>query len=212
MFALLSNIIHPIKLAIKSLKMRKGRTALTILGVVIGITTIIIILSIGTGLKNIIMDQLGTFGSDTIFVEYKIPDMDDMSMGVYMGAGMAMDSIKIKEMEGLDDKSRYPDIDGVYGVQIGEEYAVYNGEEYKAMIWATNSSYIDIDETNIAFGRFFTDEEDRGLAKVAVIGPKVAKKLFGDDNPIGKRVRFSKINWLIVGVAAVFYSESCRRK
>lgn len=180
--------------------MHKGRSMLTILGVVVGITTIIIILSIGEGLKNIILSQMGSFGSDTVFVEVSIPEVSEASKGIYMGSGLTIDTLKISEVEGLNDEKAHPEIKDVYAVQMGQSYIVHDSEEMKATIFATNPSFIDIDSSEVEYGRFFTEEEEESLSKVIVLGSEIAERLFPYEDPIGQYVKFDKISWRVVGV------------
>jgi putative ABC transport system permease protein len=189
-----------ILIAWKALVAHKARTLLTVLGVSIGISTIIIILSTGQGLRNIIMSQLAGFGSDTVFVEIKIPDTNDLSGGINMVQGVTIDTLKIEEMEELRNNPRFPEIKEAYGAQMGQDFAVYKGEEVRVTTFATNNSFIDIDSINIDKGRFFSDDEEKSMSKLAVIGSVVAEKLFRDEDPIDKSFKMGNFNWRVVGV------------
>jgi len=196
----LHNISNSTKLAIKALRAHKARTLLTVLGIVIGITTIIMILSTGQGLQNIILSQMGSFGSDTIFIEWKVPNASDTADGAYLGTGFIVDSLKIDEIHEFQNKDLYPDIAAVYGMQMGQSYVVRGGQEIGASVWATDASFIDVDNSKVEFGRFYSTEEDTSLKKVIVLGARVAEKLFGEEDPLGKYVKFDRINWRVVGV------------
>lgn len=184
--------INPAIIAWRSLLAHKFRTSLTILGIVIGITTIIIILSIGQGLSNLILTQLGMWGSDTVFVEVRVPEASDVAGGIYQTSGYNIDTLKISEVEELANKKYFPDIDSVYGAQLGETFATFGGEELKVMIWSGGAAMYEVEDLDIAQGRFYTEEEENSLSKVIVIGPKVAEIFFKDEDPIGKMITFEK--------------------
>lgn len=196
----INKLRESIRMAWRALVAHKARTLLTVLGVSIGISTIIIILSTGQGLRNIILGQLSGFGSDTVFVEIKIPDTNDFSGGINMVQGVTIDTLKIEEMEELRNNPRYPEFNEIYGVQLSQDFAVYKGEEKRVATFATNSSFISIDDVKLSKGRFFNVDEEKSLKKLTVIGSDVAEKLFRDEDPLDKNIKIGKINWKVVGV------------
>ncbi|MDD4352091.1 MAG: ABC transporter permease [Candidatus Gracilibacteria bacterium] len=194
------NLSYSIQLAVNNLKRQKTRTILTLLGIIIGISTIIVILSAGGGLKKIILSQLGTWGSDTVFVEITVPDTSDVSAAIYRSSGFTVTTLKTDEMEALKDKYRFPEIKNVYALQFGQALISYGSEEVTGNIIQTNPSFIEIDSSEVEYGRFFTEDEERGLKKVIVIGNGIAEKLFPGEDPVSKSIKFDNLKWEIVGV------------
>ena len=186
-------------MAFQSLGQNKVRTLLTTLGIMIGIMIVIMVLGLGESAERYIVNQIETFGSSTVYVEIKVPGgaKTDPSDAVHMVEGVTITSLKEKDMEAA---ARLPNVDDVYASVYGMEKAVYRNEAKRYMIWGATASFINIDESEVEEGRFFTHEEDRGLARVAVIGSAVREQLFHEEDPIGKKIRIKNENFRVVGV------------
>jgi putative ABC transport system permease protein len=186
-------------LAVQGLKTNRGRTILTTIGIIIGIATIVIVLSAGRGLEGFIKGQIETFGADTIEVEVKIPSVSDMEMASSMVGGAEVTTLKVDDFEAL---KTLPNVENYYAATLGQFRSVYQNKNKRTTIFAVSASLPEIDlEMKIAEGRFFSDREDRGQAKVIVLGPDIKKDLFGDENALGKTVKINQINFKVVGVA-----------
>lgn len=191
-------LIQPIKSAIKSLARNKGRTALTILGVVIGITAVIVVLSAGQAIKNLIIGEIEAFGSNFIQVEVKTPQTSQASAenAFSMVGGSFITTLKEEDAEAM---AKHSNIGQFYTGVMGQKLLTYESEFKKVNILGTNAAFIDIDTSEIAEGRFFTEEENQGLAKVVVLGYKLKEKLFGDQDPINERVKVGKEKFRVIG-------------
>jgi len=188
-----------VEIASKSLRTNKGRTILTLLGVVIGITAVIVVISAGNGLEQYITSQVETFGSDTIEVEIKIPNTEHTSSENATGfaGGISVTTLKIEDAEAIVE---HPNISEAYAGAMSQDLLSYQGEIKKSFLFGVSASFDEIDNGEISEGRFFTDEEDKSLSRVVVLGSKVKDRLFGDSDAVGQSIRINKVNYRVVGV------------
>jgi len=188
-----------IKIAYKSLTTHKLRSFLTILGIVIGITSVILVFSAGEGLKGLVLSQIEAWGTDMIEVEIKVPSASQTSTENATGMAMGVSITTLKESDAEAIKSN-PNVTNVYSTVIGQETVTYLDQTKVKQIWGTNASFIDIDAAEVETGRFFTAEEDKSLAKVVIIGQNIVKDFFGNQDPIGKTLKIGKNNFKVIGV------------
>ncbi|MCK5286051.1 MAG: ABC transporter permease [Candidatus Pacebacteria bacterium] len=190
------------KLAFISFSANKLRTSLAVLGVTIGISSIIVVFSAGEGIKGIVLNQVESFGSDTIQVEIKVPTSKKGLASEAQSAAALMQGAQVTtlSLDDLEDVKKLPNIIDAYGVYMGQETVSYYNEIYNTYTWSTNSSFINIDSTELAYGRFFTKAENNSLATVAILGSKIKEKLFGDNDPIGKTIKIHNVRFKIIGV------------
>jgi len=192
-----------IKSSITAMLANKTRTSLTILGMVIGISAVIIVFSAGEGIKSLVLGQVESYGTDVIISEVRIPTgkKSQTSKDIQSGAAMAQ-GVQITTMtaDDIEDINKIPNIVTSYGGIMGQEQISYENELKKGYIFGTNEAYIDIDKSEIADGRFFTAEEENSLSEVVVLGSKVKDKLFGDNDPLGKMIKIRKNKFRVIGV------------
>ncbi|MFA7171344.1 MAG: ABC transporter permease [Candidatus Paceibacterota bacterium] len=194
-------ILKTMKLAFAGLTSNKTRTGLSVFGIVIGVAAVIIIVSMGQGLKSLILGQLTSFGSDVMSIEIKIPGSDMASSSRSMAQGVVITTLKSADAEALRDKDRFPYIKVASGYSSGMELATYEDEEKQAMIIASDAYYPEIDTLTVAKeGRFFTQAENDSVSQVVLIGSDIAKKFFGEDDPVGKNIKIKNKNFLVIGV------------
>lgn len=186
--------------AAKSLKSHKARTFLSVLGVVIGISAVIVVMSAGEGLKSFILKQIEVFGSDTIEVEVKVPNVKHTSSENATGivSGISITTFKNKDVEEL---RKIKNIEAIYGGQIGQDLVSYQNTVKKIFLFAAEADYTKVDKSAVEIGRFFTEQEDKSLKQIAVLGVKVKEKLFGDENPIGQNIKIGKLKFEVIGVS-----------
>jgi len=191
-----------VKLSIKSLIGNKMRTLLTVLGMVIGIAAVIIVYSAGEGIKSLILGQVEAFGTDIIQTEPRLPSnkstaAKDAQSGQAMAQGVQLTSLKLSDMDRIN---RLSNVKGSYATLTGQALASYEAEARKAIMFGVSPYFINIGTFELAAGRFYSDDEDRSLAQVVVLGSKMKEKLFGDSEAIGKMIRLKKEKYLVVGV------------
>lgn len=195
-------------LSIEALKKNKMRTILSVLGIVIGISTLILVLGISQAAEFFIKDQLASFGSDTVFIEVKVPNTDVASSGAAIATGVQIKTMKISDVEGV---KKIPNVNDSYGANFAQEKVVYEDKSRSSMIYGTMPSLLKIDQSEVEKGRFFTESENDGLARVAVLGTSIKQDLFGNADPIGKIIRVKNLNFKVIGVmeprGAVFFQN-----
>ncbi len=195
------DIILPLRLAWGSLFVRKGRTVLTVLGVVIGIASVIIVLSAGESIKDLVLGQLESFGSNVIQTEVKVPNTGRNSSANATGLaqGIQITTLKISDAEAI---AKLPNIKEYYAAVFGQSTISYQSQNQTVNFMGTSAGFINIGTASVAKGRFYTSDEDNGLQKVVVLGSKVATKLFPTQNPIGQYVKFGHNDFQVIGVMA----------
>lgn len=187
------------------MKANKGRTALTLLGLVIGIMTVIIVYAAGEGVRGLVLGQIESFGTDTIYTEIKVPSnktgtAGDNDSNNAIASGVQVTTLTNDDMEALN---KLPNIERGYAAMLSQEQVSYANELRRAFILGAGADYINIDAgSTIESGRFFSDSEDKSLAEVAVIGQGMKEKLFGDSDPIGKTIKLRNERFTIIGVMA----------
>jgi ABC-type antimicrobial peptide transport system permease subunit len=186
-------------IAKQNLRKNRSRTVLSLLGVVIGITSVIVVLSAGNAIENFIIDEIESFGSGTIEVEVKTPSTSQASAenAFSMLGGAAITTMTLDD---ADEIGKHPNISQYYGGVLGQEAISYSSELTKAFLFGVSADFINIDQTEVVSGRFFTKEEDNSLAKLAVLGPKLADKLFGQTDPVDNFVKLGKERFKVIGV------------
>lgn len=195
--------IKNLKLAYKGLAANRLRTALSILGIVIGVAAVIVIVSVGQGLKALVVNEINSFGSNLVSVQVKIPGSDLGNSARSRAEGIVVTTLRMEDAEAIRDKKRFPYIEAVSGYSSSMDLAKFEEKEKRVFIFASDSFYPKIDgQMKLSSGRFFTEEENDGVAKVVVIGSDVAKKMFYGENPVGKSIKIKQISFKVVGVLA----------
>jgi len=193
-----------VKISLRSIRGNKTRTALTVLGIVIGIASVVIVYSAGEGISGLVYKQVEAFGgTDLIETEVKTPTgkkgtQAEVQGAVAMAQGAAITTLTLKDYE---DVLKLPNVKNGYAVIVGQEQVSYADQSKKALIYGTTASMLDIDKTEIDYGRYFTDAEDKSNTPVAVLGSKVKDKLFGDSDPLDKYIKIRKTKFRVIGVA-----------
>lgn len=192
------NIFLEFKIALQNLKKNLLRTFLSIGGITIGITTIIVVLSIGSAIESLILGQISTIGADSLFVEIKVPTgTKETASAAAIAQGVQITTLKQSDTEEI---LKLPNINKAYSAITGQAILSYRNEEKSYLYWAATSELADLNNWNIAQGRFFNESEERSLARVVVLGHEVAKKLFEEENPIGKQIKINRLNFKVIGV------------
>jgi len=177
------------------------RSLLSVLGIVIGVASVVMILSLGRGLSNMVTNEMNAFGPNLLDVTSKIPGVNQIQSVASMVQGIKITTLKTKDVKDLKNKQTFPYIVAVNGQAVGQEWAVYGNKERRVFIYGCSPDYPLIMKTaKLAAGRFFDDDENTSLTKVAVLGSTLAEKLFGQEDPLGKNVRMKGMNFKVVGV------------
>ena len=190
------NYTNLTKIALKALQRNKMRAFLTMLGIIIGVASVIAMLAIGQGSKKSIQDQVSSMGSNLVFV---MPG-SQMRGGVQLGNSNTQ-SLTMQDVEAIQNNC--PLITMVSPEVRGSGQVVYGNENAPTTIYGGNTEYLAIKKYDIKTGRMFTDREIKTAAKVCLLGKTVVTNLFGEGvDPTGLTIRFKKIPLKVIGVLA----------
>lgn len=189
------------KQAIKSLLVNKARTVLTTLGIMIGIATVILVLSAGAGFKSLINNQIATIGTNTLYVQTRIPSANKSRAAGprndSIGSGVVITTLNQRD---LDIIKRLPNVVNDYGIVMGQAVGSYRNYQKNVVYLGASSERFSIDQNTLKSGRFYTEAENVGGAQVVILGNKLAADLFKQDEPVGKIMRIGSLNFLVIGV------------
>jgi len=189
--------------SVRALTRNIGRTMLTMLGIVIGISTVILVLSAGEGFRSLIDSIVDSYGSNTLFVQVKVPPTTknraaSQSAQDFQSVASGVTITSLKERD-LDEIMKLPNVKNAYGVVTGSAPTAYRNNKKSIIYYGAGAERAEIDQTALAAGRFFTKAEDTSGAQVAVLGSGLVS-LFGQDDPIGKTLRVGTLNFQVIGV------------
>jgi putative ABC transport system permease protein len=190
----------PLKLAVRSLVSNWGRTFLSLLGITIGTASVVLVLSLGLGVKNYVLSQVESFGTDVIDVEIKAPQTkkDSAENANQMVGGAAITTYKLKDAEAV---SRISGVDSWYGGLMSQQVVGYQGKNEQTMIMGVTPGIALVDaQFKIEKGRMYLEDEDRGLKQVVVLGSEVATDFFGSEDPLNKKIKIKGISFEVIGV------------
>jgi len=187
-----------IKISTTALRANKSRSFLTMLGIIIGVGSVIIMMSLGKGAQSLILGQIQTMGSNSVYIE---PGSFDPKRGTdFMNTAMEEMTIKTLKLEDLEAIKKDPLVDLAYPMVYGTGRAIYRNEDEKITFIGTTSEAYEMDNWHAVVGRDISEEDIRGTAKVVTLGHKITEDLFGEEDPIGKTIRIKKINLKVIGV------------
>lgn len=193
------NFFSTVKLVYRSLLSRKGRSFLTILGIVIGVAGVIIIISLGAGAQSLILGQITKFGSNLLAV---MPGKANESGAPAAAYGIQITTLVTEDATALQDKTRVPHATAVVGAVTGSGTVTWQNQEYDAQFLGTQADYAPMQDLVMEKGKFFDQREDNGGANVIVLGYQVAKELFGETEPIGQVVKIKSVPFMVIGVVS----------
>lgn len=188
------SISNLFKIALRAIAANKLRSFLTMLGIIIGVASVITMLAIGQGSKESIQKQISEMGSNMIMI---MPGQD-MHGGVRQDAS-SMETLKLTDYEALKEQCKY--ISAISPVVNSSGQFISGNNNTPSSMYGVNGEYLEIRKLEVEDGEMFTEEDIKSSAKVCVVGHTVVKNLFPDnDEPVGKVIRFNNIPFRIVGV------------
>ncbi len=189
------NYTNLLKIALRAIAANKLRSFLTMLGIIIGVASVIAMLAIGQGSKKSIQANISEMGSNMIMIR---PGQDKGPGGAQQDAS-DMQTLKLKDYEALKEQSKYL---AAISPSVNASGQFINGNNNTpSTIYGISPDYMEIRQQKVKDGEMFTDEDIRSSAKVCVIGKTVADNLFTNgEDPVGKVIRYNKIPFRIVGV------------
>ncbi|MGB4833453.1 MAG: ABC transporter permease [Candidatus Moraniibacteriota bacterium] len=193
-------LFTPFLFAVRTIRTHRARTALALLGVVIGVFAIVVVTALGDGVKGYILGQVESFGSNLIQVEVKIPNTTAMSSENSTGRaqGTQITTLTVKDGEAIQKISN---VGAVYAGTIGQERATYGSVGKRISLFGTGPDVALVDQNlKLASGRFFTGEEDASLAQVAVLGSDTKDTFFGSSDAVGQYITLKGEKYRVIGV------------
>ena len=188
------NTTNLLKIALRALANNKLRGFLTMLGIIIGVASVITMLAIGQGSKRSIQAQISEMGSNMIMIQ---PGAD-MRGGVRQDAS-AMETLKLQDYEDIVNETRYVSATSPSVNSSGQ--AIYGANNAPTTVYGISPDYMEIRRYEVEDGDMFSDQAVQPAAKVCVIGKTVVDNLFpGGENPVGRVIRFQKLPFRVVGV------------
>lgn len=184
------------KMAFSSIRSAKFRSGLTMFGIIVGVSSVVTIVSLGEGVKQQITNQVGNSGDSLIVVrpgkraEAKVISMD--SLRAFSGTAGSLSE------EDWHDTEKVPGVASTVPVGIISGVASYNSQDYNGTIIATTTRFPLLLNQQVEFGSFFSKDDDN--KKVAIIGRDVAERLFKENVPIGKRLNIRGVEYVVQGV------------
>jgi putative ABC transport system permease protein len=189
------NFLAILKVAGRALNRNKLRTALTMLGIIIGVGAVIVLVSIGQGAQSMVLDQISSMGTNMMFV---MPGNLNFG-GAALGAGAA-NTLTEEDVEAMERE--VPTIAAASPVVNASGQLVFGNQNWFARMQGTNEKFPQIRSWKVEQGEFFTDADVRSAARVIVLGKSVAEKLFPGIDPIGETIRVRNLPFRVVGVLA----------
>ncbi len=186
-----------LKISFFSLLSNKTRSFLTILGIVIGVSSVILIASIGHGAQSLILNEIKSIGSDLIGV---MPGRAEEGSPPTSVMGIVITTLTADDALALADKNNVPDLLDAVAYARGSFAVSYKNKSYQTNINACTANYFNVEGGEIQNGRFFSKNENKEMARVAVLGVKVKKELFGEEPAIGKKIKINKKSFSVIGV------------
>jgi putative ABC transport system permease protein len=194
------NLFIPIKLAFKSLRNNIGRTVISLLGIVIGVASVILVLSFGGGVKGYLVDQVSSFGTDIVEIEVKVPKVSKTSSQNASGqvGGTVITTFKLEDAEKI---AKLDNVDSFYAMVMTQQVTSYKDKNKQAMILGVTSGVTKADkQATVAEGVMFSEEDDDGLRQVAVLGSEIKDEYFGQAEAVGKNIKIKGQTYEVIGV------------
>ena len=189
----LQEFIENIKSSFKSILSNKVRSFLTMLGIIIGVASLIAMLAVGYGAQKVIQQSMASLGANLLLI---FPGQMT-SGGVSSARG---DVSRLREEYAKSLKSRLPYITRYDLNVMGNVQAVYKEKNTRTSVTGTTVNYPAMRSAFPYYGRFFTEDENKSIKKICVLGQTVVNDLFGDEDPVGKRIKINRKNFTVIGV------------
>jgi putative ABC transport system permease protein len=186
-----------INISVKALLLNKSRSFLTMLGIIIGVASVIIIISVGAGAQSLILSQVKSLGTNLIGV---MPGNSGDDAPPSSAMGIVITTLTYDDAESLKEKNKAPNIVDIVSYAKGIGTLKWGSNSYDTSLSGCTRGYLGVEGGEVLKGRFFTDEEVRSMARVVVLGSLVKKELFGDSEAIGQRIKLKNHIFEVIGV------------
>lgn len=198
----METIVSAFQIAIRAIFTNKTRSFLTMLGVIIGVGSVILLTSIGNGLQSYISDQFNSLGANNISL---LPgDIFGENGGFSREkqvSAYSNNKLRLRDAEAISRLREH--VAAVAPSYQGSAEVSFQQASRNTTILGTSNAYPIVTNTKMAKGVFFTNQQENENARVAILGPETATKLFGDVDPIGKKIKIASETFKVIGVAEV---------
>ena len=184
------DIFESVKMAVTTLSANKLRSSLTMLGITIGNAAVITLIGIGQGAQNYTSEKLELYGANSLFVYVNYEDAE--------GSTSETRQLVLSDAEAIATQA--PAVKAV-APEISSQLSIsYLDRNPKSRITGTTPGFLYVHNMNVAKGRFFNQSEQQQNVQVVTLGPELAQKLFGSEDPLGKEVQIANLSFLVIGV------------
>ncbi len=191
------NLLMIVKIAFRALVRNKTRAALTMLGIIIGVSAVIAMVSIGQGAQASVQAQIASIGTNLLFVSAGSQNQG----GVRSGTGdSGTNTLTVEDLEAV--KREVPTVAMVTPAVNTRSQLIFGNQNWNTQIQGVSEQYPEIRKWAIQNGSFFTDADVRSAARVIVVGQTIADSLFAGVDPVGQTVRVKDLPFRVVGVMA----------
>jgi len=187
------NLLATLRVALNALWVNKLRSALTMLGIIIGVAAVITMIAVGTGAQSRVEEQIKSLGSNLMII---IPGSTTAS-GVRLGAGANQN---LTEDDASAIAKEIPEVQVAAPSNRGTSQVIAGNNNWSTQIYGVTPDYFEAREWPLAAGRMFEAPELSGSSKVAIVGQTVARQLFGDMDPTDQTIRIKNVPFVIIGV------------
>ncbi|OGH20750.1 MAG: hypothetical protein A3D74_05495 [Candidatus Levybacteria bacterium RIFCSPHIGHO2_02_FULL_37_13] len=189
-----------INVSARAILRNKTRSALTMLGVIIGVSSVILLMSLGSGVKTFVVEELEGLGSNLILI---IPGQFDTKQGFASARGGGLGAIANSKLE-LEDvkrlKNDVTEVSEATGLLMGSAVVRYADVKKTVQIIGTTSDFTEVRNVSLSEGEFFSEPDVTSLKKVIVLGANVALDYFSDTSPIGAKIQLGEFRYSVIGV------------
>ncbi len=189
-------VIDTFKIALQGISTHKSRAVLTMLGIIIGVTSVMTVISAGESAQAFVVAEISSFGPTNIFV---LPGRQPS--GPQGAAGTLLnDSLKERDVQALEQKVNVPQAKQVIPYVFGFKTLTVDENTYDSMVIGSSEQVAKNFDLSVAQGSFFTQDDVNNHTRVVVIGETVREELFGSSNPIGQKIKVGNIKLQVIGV------------
>jgi putative ABC transport system permease protein len=189
------NIGASVQIALRALRVNKMRSALTMLGIIIGVSAVIAMMAVGAGARERIAAQIRSIGSNVII----ILSGSTTSGGIRVGSGSVL---TLTEDDATAIAREVPAVEAAGPTMRGTAQVVFGNQNWSTVIQGATPEYLVVREWPVVSGRDIMPQDVDGAAKVVLLGQTVAANLFGDSDPVGEIIRIKKVPFTVVGILA----------
>lgn len=192
-----SSLQQAFKRSIQSLLANKVRSFLTMLGIIIGVSSVIMIISVGAGAQSLILSQIEGIGSNVVTIT---PGKSDDKGPPTSVLGIVVTSLVLEDLDSLNREKNQIGIKSLTPYVNGVGTVSFQDNSYDTNLEGVSSGYLETEDSSLSSGRFFSTEDDNSLNRVAILGSTVKEELFGEMEAVGQRIRIKNQVFNVIGV------------